>query len=453
MQIVEKEIKIPYSRDAAGLIGHFKKEVESKVPSGEIPIRFVVTESTRGGFKCEIGTLACEGDQDWTQVSSIFDFKKRPFENTREFNVVLLVPTGIGAEIGGHAGDAGPLARLMASVCDNLITHPNVVNASDINELPDNGLYVEGSLITRLLMGEISLKKVRSNRVLLVMEKHPCGPYFEDKSINAFNAARATLGMEGTQIIRLDEALDMRALWSNAGRAVGRIDHFDRLAAVIDREEGKFDALALATRIQVPMEFHTEYYNEEIDMVNPWGGVEAMLTHTVSTLYNIPSAHAPMMTDQSTMNLDLGVVDPRKSAEIISEAFLHCVLKGLHRSPQVITDPLLINHPDFISASNVSALVIPDGCMGLPTLAALSQEIPVIVVKGNKNQARVKLEPFFSKARHFYTVENYFEAAGLLMSLRAGVSVESLQRPLKKSLVVSSLDPAMVSSQSNGSGR
>ena len=57
-------------------------------------------------------------------------------------NVVMLVPTGIGCEIGGHAGDAGPAARLLATVCDRLILHPNVVNGSDLNEMPENALYV-----------------------------------------------------------------------------------------------------------------------------------------------------------------------------------------------------------------------------------------------------------------------------------------------------------------------
>ena len=47
-------------------------------------------------------------------------------------------------EIGGHAGDAGPVARMLAEVADTLVLHPNVVNASDLNEMPQNALYVEG---------------------------------------------------------------------------------------------------------------------------------------------------------------------------------------------------------------------------------------------------------------------------------------------------------------------
>ena len=64
-------------------------------------------------------------------------------------------------------------------------------------------------------------------------------------------------------------------------------------------------------------------------MVNPWGGVEAILTHAISMLYNLPSAHSPMMTSNEVMNLDVGIVDPRKSAEAVSTTYLHCILKVL----------------------------------------------------------------------------------------------------------------------------
>ena len=29
-------------------------------------------------------------------------------------NVVLIIPTGLGAEVGGHAGDANPVAKVIA---------------------------------------------------------------------------------------------------------------------------------------------------------------------------------------------------------------------------------------------------------------------------------------------------------------------------------------------------
>ena len=84
----------------------------------------------------------------------------------------MLVPTGIGAVVGGHAGDAAPAARLLAACADLLITHPNVVNAADINEMTENTLYVEGSVITRLMMGTAGLAPRRSNRILTIIDDH-----------------------------------------------------------------------------------------------------------------------------------------------------------------------------------------------------------------------------------------------------------------------------------------
>ena len=75
-------------------------------------------------------------------------------------NAVMIIPTGIGCEIGGHCGDANAAARLLAACCDTLILHPNVVNASDINEMPENCLYVEGSILDKFLKGQIYLERV-----------------------------------------------------------------------------------------------------------------------------------------------------------------------------------------------------------------------------------------------------------------------------------------------------
>ena len=43
---------------------------------------------------------------------------------------LLVIPTGIGCELGGYAGDAIPAARLLAAASGCLITHPNVMNAA-----------------------------------------------------------------------------------------------------------------------------------------------------------------------------------------------------------------------------------------------------------------------------------------------------------------------------------
>ena len=266
-------------------------------------------------------------------------------------------------------------------------------------------------------------------------------------AINAASAARVTLGLECPLVIKLENPFEMVAEYSQSGRAVGRIERLENLVDVLRTHQGRCDAIALSSRIRVPKAYHHEYYLG--DMVNPWGGVEAMLTHAISGLFNIPSAHAPMMESQEIMNLTVGVVDPRMAAEVISVTYLHSVIKGLCRSPKLITNRDLFHHPEVMSAADVSCVIIPDGCIGIPTLAALEQGIPVIAVRENKNLMRNELSSLPFERGKLYVVENYLEAIGVMSALRSGVSVESVRRPLAPTKVLPELQTELVSELGN----
>src|SRR5258708_4343004 len=134
MRLFERELDLNRASEPGNLLAYFARAVEGHLGPGEHPVRVVVSATEEGRYHCEIGILAT-GSRAEVAVPSIFEFARRPIENTNSFNVILLVPTGMNATLGGHAGDAGPVARLLASVADTLITHPNVVNGSDINEL------------------------------------------------------------------------------------------------------------------------------------------------------------------------------------------------------------------------------------------------------------------------------------------------------------------------------
>lgn len=139
-------------------------------------------------------------------------------------NGIFIIPTGIGCEIGGHAGDANPAVKLIASTCDKLIVNPNAVNASDINEMPDNALYVEGSMIDRFLKREFYLQEVKSNKILVVTN-----PLLKIDVVNSVNTARAIIGIEA-EIVVLDHPLTVEEL-------IKQIQKYS------------FDALAIATQI------------------------------------------------------------------------------------------------------------------------------------------------------------------------------------------------------------
>ena len=167
-------------------------------------------------------------------------------------------------------------------------------------------------------------------------------------------------------------------------------------------------------------------------MVNPWGGVEAMLTHAISTYFNVPSAHSPMMASWEELITDPGITDPRIAAEAISTSFLQCILKGMQKSPKIVTEPDLIDRDSVFSAADVSCLVIPDGCVGLPTFAALEQGITVIAVRENKNLMKNDLSVLPWKKGQFFIVDNYWEAAGVLSAMKAGIDPKAVRRPLRQ---------------------
>lgn len=429
MLLRELELDLPIALDRSDALTQIREAIRFRLPANIAPLRFAITKSDGGRISCAISSLEALPELGGSSDISTFDFAPRKHENTNQFNVAFLIPTGIGADIGGHAGDATPAARLIAETCDTLILHPNVVNASDINEMPANSLYVEGSVIARLLMGTIGLVPIRANRVLVIIDDHKDN-LFVNAAINAVSAARSSYGLVCPEVIKLSPPLKMRSEFTEFGTAAGEISGLERVFAVLEEQEEEYDAVAISSVISVPEDFHQGYFDAAGDMVNPWGGVEAMLTHAVSSRFNVPSAHSPMFETQDIANRDPGVVEPRMAAEAISLTFFESVLKGLHKSPRIVTDSSEMSESGVISAADVSCLVIPDGCVGLPTLAALEQGIPVVAVRENKNLMENDLTSLPWRSDQLHIVENYWEAAGVLCAIRGGIAPESVRRPL-----------------------
>jgi hypothetical protein len=328
-------------------------------------------------------------------------------------NGVLIIPTGIGAMIGGHAGDANPVCKLLASCCDTLITHPNVVNASDINEMPENVLYVEGGILDRFLEYRINLEPVKTyNKILLV-----CNRPIINKIVNAVNASRCTIGAD-IEIVGLNTPLTMRATKDCVGCATGEISGVVELCNQI--LDIKYDALAIYTPIEVDRDVALDYYKN--GGVNPWGGVEAKMSKMISEIVNKPVAHAPLEStssdDEELYFIFEKFVEPRIAAEAISNCYLHCILKGLHKAPRIITP----HRYRGISYSDVDFMISPHGCWGPPHEACKKANIPIIVVKENTTCYHE-----INYNGNVIEVENYWEAAGYIMSMRSGVHPNSVR--------------------------
>jgi len=320
---------------------------------------------------------------------------------------------------------------LLASACDTLVTHPNTVNASDLNEMTDNTLYVEGSVMTQLFMGTVGLQKTRANRILMLMDTSD-DQFFNDEIINSVSAARVTLGVDA-DVYQMKDMIETDSIFTESGRAAGGVKKLENLLNTIVKYGDDYDAIGLATAIEYPEEKSQEYFKTTEEGVNPWGGVEAIITHSSTIAFNKPCAHSPLTSKMEGLHLDygLGVVDPRKASETSSVTYLHCILKGLQKSPRLVDPNLGFN------LSDISCLVIPQGCIGLPVLACLENNIPVIAVK-NKNEMRNDLEKLPFKRGQLIYADSYIEAAGIMTALKAGLALDTLKRPINPTTVLGS---------------
>lgn len=319
----------------------------------------------------------------------------------KPFIAAMIIPTGIGCKIGGHAGDATPAARLLAGACDTLLVHPNVVNAADINEMPNNSLYVEGSMLDRFLQGEISLRSIRSNRILVVCNK------ITPSTVNCVETARVLLGAQ-VELLQLERPLRMKSYVTDI-KAGGHVDGIDELYGQIKNMH--FDALAIHTEIDLEPGVEEQYL--EKGGINPWGGVEAIASRQISRALNVPAAHAPVETNMSYNE----VVFPALAPELISGSMLFCVLKGLHKAPRIA------DYKDGLNVSDLDALVSPM-CWGMPHHECKKANVPIIMVKNNTTETGLKIP------NSEIEVSSYLEAAGALIALREGISHASLNRPL-----------------------
>ncbi len=324
---------------------------------------------------------------------------------------VMIVPTGIGAEIGGHSGDATGAAHLLAECCDQLILHPNVVNASDLTEQPSNSLYVEGSMLDTFLNGDIRLLPVRQNHILVVCNEAG------RETINAVNAMRSILGIS-TEVVQLKTPLVMTGhIDVKRMCATGTITGVEELINQVD--EYDYGALAIHTPIDIEIAVAEAYTNH--GGINPWGGVEAMLSKEVYWRTGKPNAHAPVET---RAGYDYGVIDPRLAPEMICASHLGCILRGLHKAPQST------NSTEYgsLGYENVDVLVSPL-CWGTPHKICREKKIPMVFVEENETQCSSEFHANYISSDG-YVVRNYVEAAGLLTLMRMGRSVESVTRPL-----------------------
>jgi len=345
----------------------------------------------------------------------------------KDFIAVNIVPTGIGADIGGYVGDATPVTNLIAGICDCVITHPNVVNGVLLNAAEDNVLYTEGYLLDQFFLEKIGLRPVKSNKIGVILDN-----YLDKTPINlAINTIEAVRSNKGINIVAYTftkRLVNGTAVKTKSGSFFGKIKDVNIFLEPAKKLIKKgADAIAIATKVNITKKDLDLYFKSK--GANPYGGVEAIISHTIGKTFNIQSAHAPILSRQETKQmLNRGIADPRAAPDAITDAYLGCILQGLHKAPKPIQIKKI--EDDDITIDDISALIVPASCLGgLPMLVAEKENIPIIAVKENKTNLKVTNDKL--KMKNVIVVDNYLEAAGVLAAMKQGLSLDTIRRPIR----------------------
>ncbi|EYU22304.1 hypothetical protein MIMGU_mgv1a005518mg [Erythranthe guttata] len=354
-----------------------------------------------------------------------------PNKFKRAYTSVMIVPTGVGAAIGGYAGDALPVARALASVVDCLISHPNVLNAAMLYWPMSNVLYVEGYALDRFAEGLWGLEPVHQNKVGLVLDAG-IEESLRVRHLQVVDAARASLGLPVIEYTVTDAALQVEK-WIDpkSGQSTGRIQRPDSLLRAVGTlvERSGVNAVAVVARFPDDDNSDDDVENyrqgKGIDVL---AGVEAVISHLVVEKFKIPCAHAPALLP---FPLSPSLC-PKSAAEEIGYTFLPCVLAGLSSAPQYLVQKESLGRmsSSIVVGSDVDSVILPVDAFGgdaaLAFASMRNNRRPLIIaVEENETVLSDTPEKLGITA---VRVSNYWEAIGVVAAHKAGIDPYSLRK-------------------------
>lgn len=314
----------------------------------------------------------------------------------------FIVPTGIGASIGGYAGDASAWARKF-SQSSTLIVNPNVVNAGCFSGITDDMLYVEGYSLDEFFRGKCGLVPSKNNKIGVVFDKSISKEVL-NIHINTINAVKTIYGIDiiGYELTKADVGVEFFVDDSNT--STGKVKNVDTIKMAAKKLISK-GAEAIAIVCKFLDDNQNEGYANGVG-VDPIGGVEAIISHYISKELQIPCAHSPAFEDFS---ISTEIVNPKASAEYITPTFLPCVLLGLNNAPQIGA-----NLSENIVVGDLDYLVMPYNSLGsVPVFEAVKRGIKVYAVKENSTVLDIYAQKLF-KVSGVIEVESYQKCLELI---------------------------------------
>lgn len=282
----------------------------------------------------------------------------------------FIIPTGIGASIGGFAGDASKWARKLAKKV-KLIVNPNVVNAACFSGITENMLYVEGYTLDSFFKSQIGLNESFNNKIGVVFDKSIPQDVL-NIHINTINAVKTVYDIDIYGYEITEEPAGVEFFIDKSGVSTGNVNNLETIKKAAQKLLNN-GCSAIAIVCMFPEEQGEDYSNGI--GVDPVGGVEAIISHYISKELKVPCAHAPAFKDYS---ISSNIVDSRCSAEYITPTFLPCILIGLQNAPQIC------NFDKGINFNNIDFIIVPHNALGgIPVLEMSKAGKKIYAIKEN----------------------------------------------------------------------
>ena len=292
--------------------------------------------------------------------------------------IALVVPTGIGASIGGFAGDASQTARMFAKHF-NVIVNPNVVNAACFSGISDNMLYTEGWTLSQFMKGNINLIPSNNNKIGVIFDKG-ISQGIINVHINTINAVKTIYGIDVTDYEITDEPCNVEFYNTSSGISSGSVLNNETLVTAGKKLLKKgANTIAVVCKFEEPPEDNYKD-GEGVDIV---GGIEAVISHYLTRELMVPVVHSPAFED---ITITREIINAKASAEYITPTFLPCILLGLNSAPLISCKK--VEH--YICVKDLKALLMPYNALGSSIVAdAISKDIKVYAIKENTSVLNV----------------------------------------------------------------
>ena len=145
----------------------------------------------------------------------------------------FIVPTGIGASIGGYAGDVGAYARKFAQHT-NLIVNPNVVNAGGFSAITDNMLYTEGYTLDEFFKGKVNLIPSSNNKIGIIYDKAIPKDVL-NVHINTQNAVKVVYGLDIDSYEITDDNVGVEFYITEDNISVGTVKNIETIGRACEK--------------------------------------------------------------------------------------------------------------------------------------------------------------------------------------------------------------------------